>query len=98
MRSMDSRFARILGKLGHKPIGGQVDDMKTLRADYQSLAGKKPFHGWKADDLRSRIDELTAPTSQPEPVFILEAAPADARPSVGFQFAAPTEDTDGDNI
>lgn len=32
------------------------DEIKQLRADYQGLLGKRPYHGWDADELRARID------------------------------------------
>lgn len=38
----------------------QSDDLAKLRADYAALVGKKPFHGWDADELRRRIDEVPA--------------------------------------
>lgn len=33
------------------------DDLPALRAEYQSLVGKRPFMGWAADELRRRIAE-----------------------------------------
>lgn len=32
-----------------------VDDIGTLRADYEKVFGKKPFMGWKEDELREKI-------------------------------------------
>lgn len=37
-----------------------VDELAELRAQYQSLVGKRPYHGWDADELRKRIDEAQA--------------------------------------
>ncbi|KQX35327.1 hypothetical protein ASD04_14905 [Devosia sp. Root436] len=34
--------------------------LNKLRADYQTLVGKKPFAGWKAGELQRRIDEALA--------------------------------------
>lgn len=41
--------------------GGSVDpDIAKLRADYFDIVGKKPFNGWKADELQKRIDQALA--------------------------------------
>lgn len=34
--------------------------LSKLRAEYTELVGKKPFAGWKADELQRRIDEALA--------------------------------------
>lgn len=39
---------------------GDKEALNKLRADYQALVGKKPFAGWKADELQRRIDEALA--------------------------------------
>lgn len=31
------------------------DDLATLRAEYEAALGKRPYHAWDADELRSRI-------------------------------------------
>lgn len=36
------------------------EDLTDLRAQYQEIFGKKPYHGWDADELRKRIDEALA--------------------------------------
>lgn len=36
------------------------EDLADLRAQYQEIVGKKPYHGWGADELRKRIDEALA--------------------------------------
>lgn len=36
------------------------DDLSRLRADYQEIVGKRPFHGWDATELQKRIDEALA--------------------------------------
>ena len=58
----DPRFARVLGKLGYEgramraaPV---VDEMAALRAEYEDLAGKRPFMGWDAETLRAKITEM----------------------------------------
>ena len=64
MKSKDPRFARILSKLGYdrrdmvaqsEPAGPVQDDLTDLRAEYQEVVGKKPYHGWSAEEIRSRI-------------------------------------------
>lgn len=66
MRHSDRRYARILGKLGYAtrhmvavdvPTPAKEDDLSDLRAQYQEALGKRPYHGWGADELRSKIDE-----------------------------------------
>lgn len=38
------------------------EEVRQLRADYQELLGKRPYHGWDAYELRARINSaLTAP-------------------------------------
>jgi hypothetical protein len=74
LRARDPRFARVLGKLGHAPIGPVVDAedgediMKVLRAGYARLAGKKAYHGWDEARLRAKIAALLPPA----PVVVLE--------------------------
>ena len=34
------------------------DSLKALRAEYQRLAGKKPFMGWDAEKLYEKIEAL----------------------------------------
>lgn len=33
------------------------DELAALRAEYQEAVGKRPFHGWDADQLREKISE-----------------------------------------
>jgi hypothetical protein len=42
--------------------GGEDDDrgLAKLRAEYQELIGKRPFHGWDAAEIQKRIDEALA--------------------------------------
>lgn len=42
------------------PAAEVVDEMADLRTRYQEIFGKKPYHGWGADELRKRIDEALA--------------------------------------
>lgn len=71
-----ARPARVPGTIGAPPVAilqkvkngigqtkssdGDKDALNKLRADYQMLVGKKPFAGWKVDELQRRIDEALA--------------------------------------
>lgn len=65
---MQRRYADVLQKLGRgtystremRPAApSQDDDLSALRAEYQEVVGKRPFHGWGADELRKRIAEAS---------------------------------------
>lgn len=43
------------GKPGGSISGGSGEGIKALRAEYTRIIGKKPFAGWKEDQLRERI-------------------------------------------
>lgn len=36
-----------------------ADALKALRDEYQLKMGKRPFHGWDADELRERLAQQT---------------------------------------
>ena len=64
LKAKDPRFARILGKIGYdrrdmvaadEADGAPADDLTALRAEYQEAVGKKAYHGWSAEEIRSRI-------------------------------------------
>lgn len=67
-----ARHARVPGSVEAPPpavlqkaknaVGGDGDKeaLNKLRAEYTDLVGKKPFAGWKADELQRRIDEALA--------------------------------------
>lgn len=77
LKAHDSRFARVLGRLGYersdlvatdpldhdgdgrkggaKPPAG--DDIAALREAYEAKLGKRPFMGWDADTLKTKIAE-----------------------------------------
>lgn len=67
LRYRDPRYARILSKLGYTtrhmeaaPVDvaqEEPDDLADLRAQYQEIIGKRPYHGWDAEELQRRIDE-----------------------------------------
>lgn len=51
------------------------DDLPALRAEYEGAAGKRPFMGWGAGELRRRIAELKGsnvpPASTTDPAWTL---------------------------
>ena len=67
LKARDPRFARVLQKLGYQrrdmvaePQEAETEDELTeLRAEYQSVFDKRPYHGWDADTLREKIAEAS---------------------------------------
>ena len=65
MRAADTRFARILGKLGYRRTDmtaakveeAEADELDALRDEYKEAFGKRAYHGWSADELREKIAE-----------------------------------------
>lgn len=62
MRARDPRIRRIAERLGYgtRMMTASVDPtatLKRLRADYQRVTGKRPYHGWDAATLRTKIAE-----------------------------------------
>jgi hypothetical protein len=69
LKARDPRFARIFDKLGYRttdmvaadqvePEPAQTEtDVPALRAAYEQALGKKPFPGWDAATLLSKIAE-----------------------------------------
>lgn len=62
------QHARVLDALGRatygtramvapEPVPELVDEMTVLRAEYETVLGKRPFMGWDADTLRVKIAE-----------------------------------------
>lgn len=45
------------GKAGGSKPAPASDDLAALRAEYQAKIGKRPFPGWGADVLRTKIAE-----------------------------------------
>jgi hypothetical protein len=45
------------GKKGGSPKSEASDEMAALRSEYQSLVGKRPFHGWDAETIKAKIAE-----------------------------------------
>lgn len=69
-RMMSRRDANILQKLGRgtymtrdmraqpaAPSTEEDQELSALRAEYQAVVGKRPFHGWGLDTLREKIAE-----------------------------------------
>jgi len=48
------------GKKGGSKSAEQSDELAKLRADYAEIVGKKPYHGWNAEELQAKIDEKLA--------------------------------------
>ena len=68
---MHVRYADILQKLGRGTYltrdmraatepEQEGDELPKLRAQYQEVVGKRPYHGWDADTLREKIAEARA--------------------------------------
>ena len=62
-RSRDARLLVAIGKARYATEDAKaaddppLDDLASLRAEYQVKVGKKPFMGWDADTLRAKIAE-----------------------------------------
>lgn len=61
---MQRRYADILQKLGRgtymtRDMQAQArrddEELSALRVEYQDVVGKRPYHGWGAEELRERI-------------------------------------------
>lgn len=67
LQANDPRFARVFDKMGYGRSDMSADqqtappapsdDLSALRDQYQAVVGKKPYHGWDADEMRKRIAE-----------------------------------------
>jgi uncharacterized protein YdcH (DUF465 family) len=65
LQANDSRYARVFEKLGYSradlaatDVTPQPDaeaEIARLRDEYQTLVGKKPYHGWDAATLTEKI-------------------------------------------
>lgn len=63
LKARDPRFRRVFEKLGYgtREMVAERDHLSDLRRQYESLYGKKPFHGWKADVLSEKIAAKATP-------------------------------------
>ncbi|MFC7399580.1 hypothetical protein ACFQU1_20415 [Chelatococcus sp. GCM10030263] len=61
-----ARDARLLNAIGRAHFADQdqaaqqrarEEELHELRAQYQDVIGKKPYHGWDAETLREKIAE-----------------------------------------
>lgn len=69
LRHKDPRYARILDKMGYgtrhmvaasapvETVADEADELAQLRALYQEVVGKRPFHGWDAETLKAKMAE-----------------------------------------
>ena len=66
LQARDPRYARILQKLGYaraditaaaptEPKVAEEGELTALRQEYEVVLGKRPYHGWDADELRAKI-------------------------------------------
>lgn len=65
LQARDPRFATILGKLGYAGAVRQAPTrphtqtpeelLAATRAEYQTVVGKRPFHGWNIETLKAKI-------------------------------------------
>jgi len=68
LKSRDTRYARIFDKMGYRttdmvaaePAPVVAIDIATLRAEYHGLFGTKPYMGWDASVLSTKIAEKRA--------------------------------------
>ncbi|MGM4906266.1 hypothetical protein AB8B21_05680 [Tardiphaga sp. 866_E4_N2_1] len=55
----DSRVLVALGKAKAGVVKPEVDgddaDLRSMRAEYERVLGKKPYHGWTSDQLLEKI-------------------------------------------
>ena len=63
LKASDRRYRQAFERMGYdrrdmRAAGApKPDELAELRAEYQAVIGKRPYHGWDADELRSRIAE-----------------------------------------
>lgn len=65
LKAKDRRYVRILGKLGYNTTDMAAEeveelDINVLRETYEQVFGKRPFMGWDAEALLSKIEEKRA--------------------------------------
>ena len=48
------------GKKGGSKPAQESDELSKLRADYQEVFDKRPYHGWSAQELQAKIDAKLA--------------------------------------
>lgn len=54
------------GEPGGSTSGGDGEDMKALRQEYEKVVGKRAFPGWDADTLRAKMAEAQAEAQDEE--------------------------------
>lgn len=62
---LEAKLNALLGLKEEKPSKKEVkkeisnpEDLEVLRAEYTDKVGKKPFHGWDAEQLKEKIAEV----------------------------------------
>jgi len=65
LKARDPRFARIFGKMGYATTDlvaaePEADPLDEVRQLYTKVVGKKPYHGWDAETLHTKIAEHRA--------------------------------------
>lgn len=53
--ALEAQIAELSGK--KKGKSNDDDDLKDLKVKYEEVFGKKPFNGWDADTIKSKIEE-----------------------------------------
>lgn len=48
------------GHKGGSPKPEASDELTVVRAQYEEVLGKRPFHGWDVDTLKAKITEAQA--------------------------------------
>ncbi|MBN7804902.1 hypothetical protein JZX86_05925 [Agrobacterium rosae] len=48
------------GKKGGSKPAEESDELTKLRSDYAEVVGKRPYHGWTAEELQEKIDAKLA--------------------------------------
>ena len=51
----DARILAALGRAEYPEAAKPADSLDDLRAAYRRQFGKKPFHGWSADQLKDKM-------------------------------------------
>ena len=59
MKARDPRFAKIARRLSYRTrdmvAAPAVEDIASVRAEYERVTGKKPFNGWTIAQLREKM-------------------------------------------
>jgi len=70
LKASDRRYRQAFERMGYGRRDMRVaepdeqDEMTALRAEYQRVVGKRPFHGWDASELREKMAEVISKDSE----------------------------------